>query len=337
MANYSYSQLEALWIQAGGPQAVAPLMAAIALAESSGNPDNNNYNDSNGSGGTQTSWGLWQISNGTHDAPVANIDSPLVNAQQAVAKYETQGLSAWGTYTSGAYKQYFNGDIPPSANIGGSNAASGSQLTASDSNSLDPSVALNEMGTLFHGIASALNFGFWFFEPGQGWRFVLGVGGVASGVAAAKLYTSPSVSTEKSAAFPAAILFTGVSLLCLYMTLRAWPVDSSGKALRPANYAVMIIKGKKPPAGPAAPDNTNAIQGGLEAIAGLWVVNKAASTISGLAGAAGILGGIWAAIKGAFGGGGGSGEAPPEIPEVASLTVPTVPGLAPTSGTTQLV
>src|SRR5215471_10279529 len=107
--RYTYAQLERIWIQAGGSQAMAPLMAAIALAESSGIPDNNNYNDPNGRGGTQTSWGLWQISNGTHGMPVPNIDDPVVNARAAVGKLQSQGLGAWGTYTSGAYKQFLQG------------------------------------------------------------------------------------------------------------------------------------------------------------------------------------------------------------------------------------
>lgn len=106
MTTYSYSQLEALWKKAGGNPVMAPLMAAIAEAESSGNPNATNPTDNNG---TQTSWGLWQISNGTHAQPAPNILNPLVNAEQAVKKYHSQGLGAWGTYTSGAYKKYLGG------------------------------------------------------------------------------------------------------------------------------------------------------------------------------------------------------------------------------------
>lgn len=110
MADYTYAQLEGLWINAGGPRALAPLMAAIAEAESGGNPSSVNAADNNG---TQTSWGLWQISNGTHTAPVANILDPNVNAQQAVAKYQSQGLGAWGTYNSGAYRAFINNSTTP--------------------------------------------------------------------------------------------------------------------------------------------------------------------------------------------------------------------------------
>ena len=105
MADYTYAQLEGLWINAGGSQSLAPLMAAIAEAESGGNPSAVNAVDNNG---TQTSWGLWQVSNGTHSPPAANILDPNVNAQQAVAKYQSQGLGAWGTYTSGAYRAFMS-------------------------------------------------------------------------------------------------------------------------------------------------------------------------------------------------------------------------------------
>ena len=105
MANLSFTQLEALWEQAGGAPALAPVMAAIALAESSGNPTSTNPTDN---GGTQTSWGLWQISDGTHNPP-PNWSDPAGNAQLAVAKEKSQGLSAWGTYDSGAYLHYLGG------------------------------------------------------------------------------------------------------------------------------------------------------------------------------------------------------------------------------------
>jgi Lysozyme like domain len=112
---YSYAQLEAIAKQGGFPDSMLALMAAIAMAESGGNPAATNTNDN---GGTQTSWGLWQISNGTHSQPAPNILDPVVNAQQAWGKYNSQGLGAWGTYTSGAYKSYLQGSVPPDVNIG---------------------------------------------------------------------------------------------------------------------------------------------------------------------------------------------------------------------------
>lgn len=95
-------QLEQLASNAGFNSTLAPVMAAIAIAESGGCPTATNPNDN---GGTQTSWGLWQISDGTHRMP-SNWNDPQTNANMAFTKYQTQGLKAWGTYTSGAYKQY---------------------------------------------------------------------------------------------------------------------------------------------------------------------------------------------------------------------------------------
>ncbi len=120
----SYSQLEQVWIQAGGPKAIAPLMAAIAMAESGGIAGNTNPTDNSG---TQTSWGLWQISDGTHGWSYGGDPyDPVTNAKAAVMKYHSQGLGAWGTYTSGAYQQYLKGNVPPSTGTISGGSAGGS-------------------------------------------------------------------------------------------------------------------------------------------------------------------------------------------------------------------
>jgi hypothetical protein len=111
---YTYAQLEGLWITAGGAKTLAPVAAAIAEAESGGCSASVNPTDN---GGTQTSWGLWQISNGTHAQPVQGILDPATNAQAAVAKYKANGWSPWGTYDSGAYKQFLNGKTTPDLNV----------------------------------------------------------------------------------------------------------------------------------------------------------------------------------------------------------------------------
>ena len=108
MTQYSYAQLEQLWINAGGPKALAPTMAAIAEAESGGN--SNAYN---ASGAT----GLWQILGAVYPKDQASLRNPTVNAHEAVAKYKTQGLGAWVTYTSGAYKGFLNGKTTPDPNV----------------------------------------------------------------------------------------------------------------------------------------------------------------------------------------------------------------------------
>lgn len=109
-AAYTYQQLEDIWVQAGGRADMAALMAAIALAESSGDPYSQNDTDNYG---RQTSWGLWQISTGDHNQPSPMWSDPTTNARLAIQKLNSQGLSAWGTYTSGAYLQYFDPSVKP--------------------------------------------------------------------------------------------------------------------------------------------------------------------------------------------------------------------------------
>jgi Lysozyme like domain len=106
----SYAQLKGVWLNASDgsryhTNAWASLMAAIAEAESGGRPDALNPDDN---GGTQTSWGLWQISLGNHEAPASNWADPSENAKLAIGKLDSQGLTAWGTYDSGAYKAYLS-------------------------------------------------------------------------------------------------------------------------------------------------------------------------------------------------------------------------------------
>jgi len=98
--SYSYGELEDLWIQAGGPPRLAPLMAAIAMAESSGDPGARNPSGASG---------LWQILGQPFPGDVFD---PLTNARMAVAKWQTQGLKAWQAYTNGRYKQFYKGGVP---------------------------------------------------------------------------------------------------------------------------------------------------------------------------------------------------------------------------------
>lgn len=115
----SYGQLEGLWDKAGGPQSLAPLMAAIAMAESGGRDVMQA-----GQPFATTGWGYWQITPGG-----PQYLDPMTNAREAVAKYNSQGLNAWTTYTSGAYRQFLQGNIPPSA--GGFGGVGGlSQISA---------------------------------------------------------------------------------------------------------------------------------------------------------------------------------------------------------------
>lgn len=123
MTTYSYAQLEGLWIQGGGSATLAPVMAAIAMAESGGRSDAVGHN-SNGS----TDTGLWQI-NSVHN--VSGMTDPIANAKEAVKIYKSQGLKAWTTYTSGAYKKFLKSGV--AADTGVTNvSATGSTSTAQD-------------------------------------------------------------------------------------------------------------------------------------------------------------------------------------------------------------
>jgi len=128
----SYAQLKGVWLQAAaGTQyatnAWASLMAAIAEAESGGDPAITNPDDN---GGKQTSWGLWQISNGTHSAPGPDWADPVGNAKLAIGKLEDQGLTAWGTYDSGAYQAYLSDKTTADTDIPqGPSAAGAAGLT----------------------------------------------------------------------------------------------------------------------------------------------------------------------------------------------------------------
>jgi hypothetical protein len=106
---YSGTDLERLWVRAGGRPGQARLMAAIALAESGGDPN---------AGHSHPYHGLWQV------GPGGSFD-PLTNAREAVGKLRTQGLGAWETYTNGAYRGFL-GRVPSMRGGGGAAAPSGS-------------------------------------------------------------------------------------------------------------------------------------------------------------------------------------------------------------------
>jgi hypothetical protein len=99
--SYNLQALAAIWVRAGGNAAFAPIAAAIAMAESHGDPNATNHN-TNGS----TDRGLWQI-NSVHGAQ--STTDPLANAKAAVAISQNgKDWSPWVTYTKGTYKQFLS-------------------------------------------------------------------------------------------------------------------------------------------------------------------------------------------------------------------------------------
>lgn len=155
MADLTFAELEGVAIKGGFPQSMAPLMAAIALAESSGDPNSTNPTDN---GGRQTSWGLWQISLGNHTAPAPNWNDPVENAKLAYGKWRSQGLWAWGTWQSGAYKKFLpKGYVPPTYTFPGQNGATEGGSGAAGEQPGDPEGSwLSALGTAYHDVSSGL-------------------------------------------------------------------------------------------------------------------------------------------------------------------------------------
>ena len=105
-------QLVDLALQSGFTPELAPVMAAIALAESGGRTNAHNPNQSTG----DNSYGLWQIN------MIDNLGrerrrsyglkkdedlwDPATNVRAAKKVHDSQGLNAWTVYRTGAYRQY---------------------------------------------------------------------------------------------------------------------------------------------------------------------------------------------------------------------------------------
>ena len=190
---YSFSQLVTIWTQAAAgtkyaSKAWAELMAAIGLAESSGRADAVNNADN---GGTQSSFGIWQISTGTHTPPAPNWADPTVNARLAIGKLNSQGLGAWGTYTSGAYRKFLSGvsasTLPQTAGTPtGTMQAETASLDFANPLSVAGSLtsAAKSLGDLVGFSSTILNDIEWLFVPSHWVRIIafgFGTGAVATG------------------------------------------------------------------------------------------------------------------------------------------------------------
>lgn len=117
MTTISSAQVRMYAQSAGFSGSLLDTMTAIAMAESSNRTDVVN---------PIGCVGLWQINQPVQvkDHPtwtVAYLQNPLNNAMAAKTIYTSQGLSAWETYTNGAYKKYLT-----SSSSGSSNAADAS-------------------------------------------------------------------------------------------------------------------------------------------------------------------------------------------------------------------
>ena len=119
MSRLKFDQLEVLARQAGFDPSVSPKMAAIALAESGGDPYAHNPNASTG----DNSYGLMQINMlgamGPERRAAFKLQSneelfdPVTNFKAAKDIYDSQGLDAWSVHRSGAYKQFLPSSFTP--------------------------------------------------------------------------------------------------------------------------------------------------------------------------------------------------------------------------------
>lgn len=114
----TFQELRELAARVGFPD--PDLAAAVAMAESSGNPRAYNRN-SNGS----VDRGLWQV-NSIHGYSGTRLNDPQYNAAAALAiSSGGRDFSPWVAYKSGAYKRY----LPAGYRAGASGGARGA-LTA---------------------------------------------------------------------------------------------------------------------------------------------------------------------------------------------------------------
>jgi hypothetical protein len=141
VAVLTHSQLESLWILAGGSQATADTAAAIAQAESGGRTDAilntaypklPGYHPPGAGALPEYSVGLWQINELAHPSyTTASLLTPTGNANAATA-IATFGasFSAWSTYQSDAYRQYLTSGGTPGPQPGTVDTAVGAVRAA---------------------------------------------------------------------------------------------------------------------------------------------------------------------------------------------------------------
>lgn len=106
-------------------------MAAIAMAESGGNPYAHNSNAATG----DDSYGLWQInyygslraSRTARYGPPESLYDPVKNAKVALDLLGSSGsgITNWSTFNSGAYRKYLPPSVANSTRIAGSPRAGG--------------------------------------------------------------------------------------------------------------------------------------------------------------------------------------------------------------------
>jgi len=85
---------------------------------------------------------------------------------------------------------------------------------------------------------------------------------------------------------PLAFLLLGAGAVCAFMALRPWP-QSGNKPIQPGAYAVDVLKGTPPPAGPqVGGSEVPLIETGLVTLFTIWALSKVGGWLSGIGGGA---------------------------------------------------
>jgi hypothetical protein len=151
----SASQLQSVLRQAGWPESLIVTMTAIGLAESSGNTTALNARG-------EHSVGLFQINmnaHGTRFGTQAQLYDPLTNARAALTLYNERqregkrnGLTHWGAFTDGRYRQYLSASQAAYNAISGAAGAASNfvnNATGAAANFMDDDQALGGMAGIF--------------------------------------------------------------------------------------------------------------------------------------------------------------------------------------------
>lgn len=111
IGKYSFNDLVTLAQTAGFSADDSRVAAAVALAESSGNPASVGDLDVTPGG----SIGLWQINLAAHpEFDASQLTDPATNASAAFDVFQKAGgFTPWSTYNSGAYLNYMPADTAP--------------------------------------------------------------------------------------------------------------------------------------------------------------------------------------------------------------------------------
>lgn len=198
----NYDQLYQLARQAGFDMNAANIAAAVALAESDGDPRAHNDDP------PDDSYGLWQINMLGAKGPErrralgltsnAQLFDPAINAKAAKYVFDAQGWNAWSVYKNGDYKKHLQ-DINDMTVSGLPGTTSGPIGDAIDNVFGAASDVVGALNQLLGVIRDA---GKWISDR-DNWTRILQVGGgIALALVAATIVAKPIISSTAKTVSP---------------------------------------------------------------------------------------------------------------------------------------